>query len=184
MFNRLHAPVARPLSAIFFIQLLLILVIGLLVIIGLNFEIVGDFWFAILLGSLGATVSLMRKIQTGDALFIADEKEVKLLSILMPILYGTIMTSIAYLLFMSGILSGDGGNGLITSNVFPNFFNGNLNASSSSDSVIASQFSDVHPDGITNTGKLLVWCFITGYSEKFITGILSKVEGNSGIAEK
>lgn len=27
-----------------------------------------------------------------------------------------------------------------------------------------------------NTGKLLVWCFLAGYSERFVVGILDQLE--------
>lgn len=39
----------------------------------------------------------------------------------MPFLYGGMMAAVAYLLFMAGILTGDSGGGLLTTNVFPNF---------------------------------------------------------------
>ena len=88
----------------------------------------------------------------------------------MPLLYGTLMAGVAYLLFMSEILSGDGGGGLFTTNIFPNF------TKPDSSTPLVNQFVTMTPDGMRNSGKLLVWCFIAGYSERFVTGILDQLE--------
>ncbi len=172
MFSSKTNPASSSLLLIFVIQIILILLMGGLFAIGYRNHNMGSFWFALILGSLGASISLMRRINTGKADFITASTEFKILSTLMPILYGTIMTGIAYLLFMSGILSGENGGGLITTNIFPNF-----DKTGAFGKTLMEQFLIIHPYDIKEAGKLFVWCFITGYSEKFITGVLSSMEG-------
>ena len=166
-------PSVENLRSVFFIQLGLLAVMAVLFIIGYaDWGIhVGAFFFAVVLGALGASVSLMRRIMNKESLFAGMRDNDHHLSTLIPILYGTLMAGIAYLLFMSGILSGDDGGGLFTTNLFPNF----TEVEDSGDSLL-KQFVETSPDGIPNAGKLLVWCFIAGYSERFITGILHKLE--------
>lgn len=167
----------KALRNIFFIQIALIATLGLLFFIGYaeNGIKLGSFFFVIVMGTLGATVSLMKRILENKPLFSTDNRNFRIFSTLIPILYGTVMAGLSYLFFMSGILSGDGGGGLFTSNLFPNFTtpdpeNGNL----------LEQFILMSPHGMQNTGKLLVWAFLAGYSERFVTGILRKLEGHAG----
>ncbi|MCH9661125.1 MAG: hypothetical protein K0U54_09455 [Bacteroidetes bacterium] len=157
---------------IFFIQISLILVWGILFSVdyfneGLK---VGAFFHALILGALGASISLMRRVGNMEEKVIAQLNEDKIYSILVSILYGVLMTGVGYLLFMSEILSGDNGGGLFTTNLFPNF------TIPSSNSSLLRQFIEMEPEGMKNTGKLLVWSFIAGYSERFVTGILSQLE--------
>jgi hypothetical protein len=35
---------------------------------------------------------------------------------------------------------------------------------------------EMAPVSMKDVGKLLVWCFVAGYSEKFVTGILKQLE--------
>jgi hypothetical protein len=135
---------------------------------------VGAFFFAVVLGALGASVSLMKRIMNKEPLFAGMRDDDRQLSTFIPILYGTLMAGIAYLLFMSGILSGDDGGGLFTTNLFPNFIPGENTEAS-----LLEQFVETTPDGIPNAGKLLIWCFIAGYSERFVTGILHKLEATT-----
>ncbi len=159
---------------IFFSQIILLCILPLLFIIDQsdNGIKLGSFFFAIDLGALGASVSLMKRVREHNSLFISESKSLKIFSTLIPIIYGTVMSGVAYLLFMSGILTGNGGNGLLTTNLFPNFTepsNGNL----------LDQFLNMTPIDMKNTGKLLVWCFLAGYSERFVTGVLKQLENQS-----
>jgi hypothetical protein len=33
---------------------------------------------------------------------------------------------------------------------------------------------------VPNVGKLIVWCFVAGYKECFVSGILQRLERNTG----
>jgi hypothetical protein len=92
---------------------------------------------------------------------------------LMPILYGAIMAGLTYLLFMSGILSGNAGAGLLTTNLFPTF---NVDLVDIETEGLVKSFLGSRPATLPDLGKLLVWCFLAGYSEKFVIGILGKLE--------
>lgn len=176
--------IAKEMGIVFKTQIGLILVLILLFMVGYLLETfntkfqLGTLLFAIVLGSLGASISLMLRIQKSENPFIDLMKSDKTVSILMPILYGTLMSGIAYLLFMSKILygidltqeAGQEAQGLLVSNLFPVF-----STPEGSNSVIQN-FMDMKPKDMQNTGKLLLWCFLAGYSESFVTGILKQLE--------
>lgn len=131
---------------------------------------VGSFFFGIFLGSLGGSIALLKRVRSEKASSI-DEVGADIISTLMPILYGGLMAGVGYLLFMSGILSGEGGAGLFTSNLFPNFTTPSI-----ADDNLIKHFMAMKPETMKDVGKLLVWCFIAGYSESFVTGILKQLE--------
>ncbi len=154
---------------IFVAQLCLVAAFCVLATVG-YFRQIGSFSFALLLGSLGGSIALLKRVRTENAL-VVEELCADLTSTLMPMLYGGLMAGVAYLLFMSGILSGEGGSGLFTSNLFPNF--------TSPDSSVVGlirRFLQMESVGMKDVGKLLVWCFVAGYSERFVTGILKQLE--------
>ena len=90
---------------------------------------------------------------------------------LMPLLYGGVMAGVTYLLFMSRILTGED-QGLFTSNLFPRF-------TDMPDPFNMKDYFDMDVRGGTDLGKLLVWSFLAGYSEKFVTGILHQLESRT-----
>ena len=87
------------------------------------------------------------------------------------------MAAVAYMLFISRLLTGDDGGGLFTSNLFPLFAE-----SSQVDGELLNlrHVLEIRPVGVGDAGKLMVWCFLAGYSEKFVTQILSTLEGRVG----
>ena len=114
----------------------------------------------LLVGALGGFVGLQKRLSQ-----LADE-DLTLMSkswvytFLSP-LVGGILALLTYVLFISGLLTGD---------LFPKF--------------VADK--DVTADGInvlfaiqgqaTDYAKLIFWCFLAGYSERFATNILSQFE--------
>lgn len=163
---------------IFVTQLCIVAAFCALTFVG-YFWHVGSFFFGVFLGALGGSIALLKRVRSEQAAII-EEIAADIISTLMPILYGGLMAGVGYLLFMSGILSGEGGEGLFTSNLFPNFTTPNA----SEDNLI-KRFIEMKPETMKDVGKLLVWSFIAGYSERFVTGILKQLEqrseeGNSG----
>lgn len=157
---------------IFVAQASLVAALCLLVIVG-YFWHVGSFFFAVFLGSLGGSIALLRRVRSEKASII-EELATDMTSTLMPLLYGGLMAGVGYLLFMSGILSGEGGAGLFTSNLFPNF-----TSPDAAEENLIKRFLEMKPVSIKDVGKLLVWCFVAGYSERFVTGILKQLERRS-----
>lgn len=150
-------------------QLCIVAAFCLLTIVGYFWHI-GSFFFGVFLGSLGGSIALLKRIRSEKASII-EEAAADIISTLMPILYGGLMAGVGYLLFMSGILSGEGGDGLFTSNLFPNF-----TTPSNTEEKLIKRFMQMEPETMKDVGKLLVWCFVAGYSESFVTGILKQLE--------
>lgn len=154
---------------IFIAQLWLVAAFSLAAAVG-YFGHVGSLVFALLFGSLGGSIALLRRVRGAKDTVVA-ELGADMTSTWMPLLYGGLMAGVGYLLFLSGILSGDGGSGLFTSNLFPNF----TDPDPASDELI-KRFVEIRPATMKDAGKLFVWCFVAGYSERFITGILKQLE--------
>lgn len=159
----------------------------------------GSMVFAFLAGNLGGSIALARRLPK------SDERSLGLLAsgwihTLMPILYGGLMAGVAYLLFMSGILTGeisakeltaigteekelvdvvsDKSKGLFRSNLFPNFeMQGEYaDKAASTDTLSMRAVLSIRPVDVVDFGKLLVWCFLAGFSERFVLDILRALE--------
>ena len=163
---------------IFVVQIGLIVVALLLMLLGYCLEkqwcgeaTFGFFWFAFIAGCLGASIGILKRI-TQDPPFVTELAQSRIAT-LMPLLYGGLMAGVAYLLFLSGLLSGDGGNGLLTTNLFPNF----ESAADAEASFVS--YLEVRPETMADVGKLMVWCFLAGYSERFVADILGQLEGKT-----
>lgn len=163
--------------SLFFAQGGLVLGIFALVLIGYAVEhwrddgrSFGTFWFAFMIGALGSSIALTRRVRTSQS--VAANLAQSKISVAMPLLYGGLMASVAYLLFLSGVLSGDSGGGLITTNLFPNFTGDEQGALAPS----VTAYLEFRPATMRDAGKLLVWSFIAGYSETFVKNLLSQLE--------
>jgi len=141
----------------------------------------GTLLFALLAGAMGAGVSLARRSAN-----LAEAELTTLLrspwNLAVVEVVACVMAGIVYLLFLAGILTGDGGGGLFTSNLFPKFSWPDVPAQTPLDIPTVLK---VRPTSIQDFGKLVVWCFLAGYSEKFAPGILGVLEQRgSGTEEK
>ena len=114
----------------------------------------------LLVGALGGFVGLQKRLgelADGDLTLLSNSWVYTILSPLV----GGILALLTYVLFISGLLTGD---------LFPNF----------------APDSNVVADGINvlfaiqgqpaDYAKLIFWCFLAGYSERFATGILSQFD--------
>jgi len=164
---------------IVFLQLALIVASTLFVFLATKANL-GVFWFAFLGGVLGASIALLRKITLGAKLdnYLSSEDWIITAS---PFLYGGLMATVVYFLMISGLVSGDGGSGLVTSNLFPSFNPGDPLPQGQLLSM--DQFRDLRPASVSDGAKVVIWCFIGGYSESFVTGMLSSLERRGRIEE-
>lgn len=162
---------------LFFAQLAILGAIGVLVVIGLLAPSqLFSLPMAFLAGGVGGSIALIRRLPK------VDEAALEALSsgwieTCMPLLYGSLMGVVAYFLFMSGILTGDGGGGLFTSNLFPIF-----ETSAPTDTGERLNMEILlyaRPQDTVNLGKLLIWCLIAGHSQKFVQGVLGTLEDRS-----
>jgi len=132
----------------------------------------GTLPFSFLAGSLGGSIALIRRLPHADGATI-EVLAAGWVETYMPLLYGGFMGGVTYFLFMSGILTGDSGGGLFTSNLFPNF---NAPDQAPGARLNMTTVLQLRPAETKDLGKLLVWCFISGYSERFVQGVLGTLE--------
>lgn len=171
------APTQAVIRRVFIAQLGLLAAVGVLFLIGLVYtQHLGSFPFSFLAGCLGGSISLLRRLKR-ESQTVLEQLASSWVSSLMPVLYGGLMAAVAYVLFMSGILTGDGGQGLFTSNLFPNFTSPDQGEGSL---LSVPVILKLRPESVKDFGKMLVWCFLAGYSEKLVAGILQSLEERTG----
>jgi len=140
----------------------------------------GTLLFALLAGGMGAGVSLARRsANLGEAelgTLLGSRWNLAIVQVV-----AAVMAGIVYLLFLAGILTGDGGGGLFTSNLFPKFSWPTVPSATPLDIRTVLM---VRPTSIQDFGKLVVWCFVAGYSEKFAAGMLGLLEKRASGGEE
>jgi len=163
------------------IMLGLIIVSALLVILFYAAsEQMGTMIFALLIGGMGACISFflrMPKLGEAELGFIVTSWW----TLIVPALVGTIMGGFIYIVFFAGILTGDGGNGLFTSNLFPLFTEPNI---AEGETLTMRMALAIRPISVQDLGKLLVWCFLAGYSERLVPNILQGLEDRGASSSK
>lgn len=105
-------------------------------------------WFAIfgsvlLFGALGATISFFARVETIDRGLIRSK------TVNGTQLFGAVFATILFLIFLGGLVQGS---------LFP-------------DLQRASRWNDLFLD-LTGWAKLMVWCFVAGFSERFVPDML------------
>jgi len=48
---------------------------------------------------------------------------------------------------------------------------------------VVKSFLGSRPATLPDLGKLLAWCFLAGYSEKFVIGVLGKLEHRTDLGQ-
>lgn len=117
----------------------------------------------VMAGAIGGFVGLQRRLKD---LTIPDLKLIACSWVytgLSP-LVGGVLGLLLYVIFLSGLLSGD---------LFPHFLSEDPSKTITSFSAIFAQ----HADGYKEYAKLVFWCFMAGFSERFVTDVLSRFEG-------
>ena len=116
-------------------------------------------------GVIGGFVSLQRRLKDltlQDLELLANSKVYLILS---PMV-GGVLAMVLYLIFLAGLLRGD---------MFPEF-----NPVQTDITVgFPTIFEQYGKHGFSDYAKLLVWAFIAGYSEKFVTNVLGRFEGSA-----
>jgi hypothetical protein len=115
----------------------------------------------LLVGALGGFVGLQKRLNQ------LPNEELTLLSkswvfTLLSPLVGGILATLVYVMFISGLLTGD---------LFPKFVSDKL---ASNPQGLEALFN-VHGQA-ADYAKLIFWCFLAGYSERFATDVLAHFE--------
>ena len=141
-------------------------------------------WMTLLMGIIGGFVGLQRRLKhlSDDDLSLLANSWVY---VLLSPLVGGVLAVIIYILFISGLLQGD---------LFPDFA-----ADESRPSLPTDEKSPVIKEPVTTSNnlsslfaihgvtykdyaKLAFWCFLAGFSEKFVTNIISQFESKADSA--
>lgn len=168
--------VSNRLFAALFILLLMTMAGGYLTWSGHSLSTGATNWMVLLCGAIGGFISLQRRLKTlhpDDLILLARSWVYVLLSPLV----GGILALLLYFLFLSGLLEGD---------LFPNFHSVD-SVTAIDGSSLATVITDTSRSGLTvlfqaqgveykDYAKLVFWCFVAGYSESFVTNIISHFE--------
>ena len=137
-------------------------------------EQMGTMFFALIAGAIGAEVSIIRRMPR-----LKDTEVASLVSswwsLLVPLMAGSLMAGFLYMAFMAGILTGDSGGGLFTSNLFPTFV-APRSAPDGENPLNLQVVLEIRPKTVQDFGKLVAWCFLSGYSERLVPSLLASLE--------
>lgn len=114
-------------------------------------------------GVIGGFVSLQRRLKDltlQDLELLANSK----VYLMLAPMVGGVLAMVLYLIFLSGLLRGD---------MFPEF----VSLSTDKTTGFPTIFEQYGKHGFSDYAKLLVWAFIAGFSEKFVTNVLGRFEG-------
>ncbi len=121
-------------------------------------------WLCFECGIIGGFVSIQQRLPR-----VVDE-ELSLLakswySILLVPIYGGIFSLVLYVIFLSNLVEGA---------LFPDFYVPEF-AASPSDEDISALLSETLPKSGPDFAKLIFWCFVAGFSERFVPQIIQRV---------
>lgn len=119
---------------------------------------------AFAVGMIGGFVGLQRRLKK------MSEDDLTLLAnswvyVCLAPFVGGILAVLTYVLFVSGLLAGD---------LFPKF----VPDSSAADTKGLAAIFAIHGQA-ADYGKMLFWCFVAGFSERFATDIISRFESRA-----
>lgn len=123
-------------------------------------------WMVLLCGAIGGFISVQRRLKNldpDDLLLLARSWVYVLLSPLV----GGILASLLFFLFISGLLDGD---------LFPEF---STNPAQSETNIGLLSLFSVYGKEYSDYAKIIFWCFLAGYSESFVTNIISQFESGT-----
>ncbi|MEM8783797.1 MAG: hypothetical protein AAGE65_13210 [Planctomycetota bacterium] len=115
-------------------------------------------------GALGGFIGIQRRLKSLEALDLALLTKSWCYVLLSP-LVGGILAMLVYVLFISGLIRGP---------LFPEF----THLLDPSAVGLQRLFQSASED-FSDYAKLTVWCFLAGYSERFVVNILGVLEGRA-----
>ena len=143
-----------------------LLIIGFLAA-GLNYYVLTSVKFpfiivCIIMGFIGGFVSIQKRLRE------LGLEELTLLSksintTALPPLVGGILALVLYIIFVSGIISGD---------LFPSFENPEYATNKTFSTFLGTRLVDYN-----DNAKALFWSFVAGFSERFVLNLIQNIEG-------
>jgi len=134
--------------------------------------------FVFTCGIIGGVISIQQRLPKLEARTLKMMAHSNYYLVLAP-LVGGVLSLLLYMLFLSGLLSGD---------LFPNFVPDTvMRVVPGSDPEVMERVISGEPgigriftqggEGYEDYGKLFFWSFVAGYSEKFIPNVIGRFEG-------
>lgn len=126
-------------------------------------------WICLMCGILGGFVSMQQRVKKISA------EELQLLSkswyqvLLIPI-YGGIFSLVLYIIFLSN---------LISSPFFPSFNFPEILETGIDAAYLRNFLTDTYPSSGQDFAKLVFWCFLAGFSERFVPQIITNISNKT-----
>ncbi|MDI5919772.1 hypothetical protein QLQ86_03060 [Halomonas sp. LR5S13] len=122
-------------------------------------------WAVPLCGIIGGFVSIQQRLNkvTDEELALLNASWFQIL--LVPI-FGGVFALVLYLVFLSGIVSGD---------LFPVFSFPSRDEIEEGEDFMLHIFQETYPSSGPDLAKLLFWSFVAGFSERFVPQLISSV---------
>jgi hypothetical protein len=129
---------------------------------------IGVFQLALLAGAIGGTMSLIQRVQSlpeaDPLLFRLSGTTTVIQTLIVPPLTGSIFAGVLFLIFASGVVSGD---------VFPRFVVSPQNLKTGVD--FQTFFFHTAPDSGKSYALVMVWSFIAGFLERFVPDTIDRL---------
>jgi hypothetical protein len=139
-------------------------------------ERVGIFQLALLTGAIGGSMSLIQRVQSlpeaDPLLFRLSGSTTIMQSLLIPPLVGAIFAGLLFLIFVSGVLSGD---------VFPSFV---VPPKSATGTDFNTFFFHTAPESGKAYALTIVWSFIAGFAERFVPDTIDRLTAQRTVEAK
>ncbi|PAU76070.1 hypothetical protein [Halomonas salipaludis] len=131
-------------------------------------------WAVPLCGIIGGFVSIQQRLNnvTDEELALLDASWFQIL--LVPI-FGGVFALVLYLVFLSGIVSGD---------LFPDFSFPEERPWQTGNQYMLRIFRETSPSSGPDLAKLLFWSFVAGFSERFVPQLISNVTTSASSASE
>lgn len=116
-------------------------------------------------GNIGGYVGLHRNLNSLSDIEIMQLSS-SWLGLIVPSFIGGILACVLYLLFISGIISGE---------LFPKIVADSVEAGVSRPQSFEIIFQQ-HADGVAEYAKLLFWAFVAGFNQKYVVDIIESTK--------
>lgn len=127
---------------------------------GEQFPIIWFIWIAAILGSI------VNQTSRDDSIKDPQHHQITAwLYLFWKCVIAAILAMTLYMMFISGLLSGD---------IFPKFIHATVEQGGSYTNM-KDFATKIDPESFKDVAKILVWSFIAGYSEKFVPNLVSQV---------